>query len=362
MTPCNRAGLALPAALFTLVLIALFIAGSAFAATQEVRASAGTLAERVALEAAEYGAVAVLRDWDPAWNLAAPIGQTTGPFTHTLAGGAAAQVRLTRTSLTTWWIVSEGIVGGAASRAARRTVNAVYRLDLPPLVPDAALAVADSVRVTGSGAVIGTDSVDAVACGSLAGTPVAGVAAVDTTRVTGLAGITGAPPLVSDSTIPARIVAIDSALTAGIVLPPGAIVTPAPVVTAGVCDTLSTANWGDPAGGACGTHYPIVRALGDLTVRGGTGQGILVAAGDVRFENGATFAGIVIARDDFVTGSGGGSVLGAVLAGDIVRGAGDHTVIGDGGRLRRSSCRIRQARLAGAPPVRVRQRWWMEFH
>lgn len=362
MTPHNRAGLALPAAIFTLALIALFIAGSAFAATQEARASVGTLAERVALETAEYGAVAVLRDWDPAWNLSVPIGQTTGPFIHTLASGAAAHVRPTRTSLTTWWVVSEGNVGGAASRAARRTVNAIYRLDLPPLVPDAALAVADSVQVAGSGAVIGTDSVEAIACGDLAGTAVAGIAAVDTTRVTGLAGITGAPLLLSDSTIPLRIPAIDSALTADIVLPSGSIVTPAPIVTAGVCDTLPASNWGDPAGGACGAHYPVIRALGDLTVRGGTGQGILVVAGDVRFENGAAFAGIVIARDDFVTGSGGGSVLGAVIAGDAVRGAGDHTVVGDGGHIRRSSCRIRQARLAAAPLVRVRQRWWMEFH
>jgi hypothetical protein len=106
---------------------------------------------------------------------------------------------------------------------------------------------------------------------------------------------------------------------------------------------------------------PVISALGDLTVRGGTGQGIIVASGDVRFENGAMFAGLVVAADDFLTGAGGGTVLGAVLAGDARRGTGDHTRIASGGIVRRASCRIRQARLAAASPVRVRDRWWAEF-
>ena len=37
--------------------------------------------------------------------------------------------------------------------------------------------------------------------------------------------------------------------------------------------------------------------MGDLIVRGGMGQGILIAAGDVQFENGAAFSGIVTPRD-----------------------------------------------------------------
>jgi len=106
---------------------------------------------------------------------------------------------------------------------------------------------------------------------------------------------------------------------------------------------------------------PVISALGDLTVRGGVGQGIIVANGDVRFENGALFAGLVVAADDFLTGTGGGTVLGAVLSGDTRRGTGDHTRIASGGLVRRASCRIRQARLAAATPVRIRDRWWAEF-
>ncbi len=358
----SRRGLALPAAIFTLAIIVLFIAGSAFTATQEARASLGTLAERTALEAAEYGAAAVLRDWDSRWNVSTPVGQTIGPFAYTLSGGAGAVARLTRTSLTTWWVMSEGSVGGARNRQARRTLNAVYRLDLAPPIPDFTVGVGDSASVTGTGMISGGDSLETTAiCGVIPGASIAGVAAPDTTRVLGGSRITGTPPLQADSAVATIVTKLDSALVADIVLPAGAIVTPAPVIVGGVCNTLAATNWGDPAGGACGARFPVIRALGDITVRGGTGQGTLLAAGDVIFENGATFSGIVTPRDDFVTGSGGGSVLGVVIAADMRRGPGDHTTVGSGSWVRRSSCRAQRARLAAAHPMRITQRWWAEF-
>jgi hypothetical protein len=357
-----RRGLALPAAIFTIAIIALFIAGSSFAATQEARASLGTLAERSALETAEYGVTAVLRDWDRQWNVSTTVGQTLGPFTHAMSSGATATVRLTRATLTTWWVISEATTGNTASREARRTLNAILRLDLVPGVVDAALAVADSAAVTGTGAVIGTDSVESSGlCATLTSVPIAGVAAPDTTRITGIGAIIGTPPLVSDSTIAVLVARLDSALVPDIVLSDGAIVTPAPVLAGAVCDTLAVTNWGAPNGGPCAGHFPVIKAMGDIIVRGGTGQGILIAAGDVQFENGAAFSGIVTPRDDFVTGSGGGSVLGVVLAGDARRGAGDHTLVGSGSLVRRSSCRVHQARVAAAHPTRVTQRWWAEF-
>lgn len=357
-----RRGLALPVAMLTVTIVVLFVAGSAFATSQESRASIGALAERLALETAEYGAVAVLRDWDPAWNVTTPVGQTLGPFTQVLSGGAVASVRLTRASWTTWWAVSDANTGGAVTRAARRSVSALFRLDMPPPVIDAALAVTDSVRVSGTGTVAGTDSVEIfAACLGAPPVPTAGIAAPDTTRVMGTAGVTGTPPLITDATVAQSLASLDSTLTPDIVIPAGAIVTPSPVMAAGACDTSATTNWGDPSGGACGAHLPVIKALGNLTVRGGVGQGILIVDGDVVFENGASFAGLVLLADDFVTGAGGGSVLGAVIAGDARRGAGDHTIVGSGGQIRRSTCRLRQARLAAANPVRASQRWWAEF-
>lgn len=359
----NRHGLALPVAVFSIAIIVLFVAGSAFAATQEARASQGLLAERFALEHAEFGASAVLRDWKPAWNVVTPVGQTLGPFTHAFPGGSAV-VRLTRTSVTTWWIVSEGTAASASRRWSRRVVNAVVRLNLVPSAGDAALAVMDSAGITGSGIVDGNDSVTVAGiCASLTSIGTAGVAAPDTTRIVGLAGILGMPPLLPDSNLASRFHGIDSAAVADIVLPAGAVISPAPAFGGGVCDTLVASNWGDPAGGGlCGWYFPVIRALGDVTVRGGSGQGLLIAAGDVVLENGASFHGLVMARDDFMTGAGGGSVNGAVMAADARRGPGDHSVVGPGGRVTRSACRLFLARLAASFPQRVTQRWWAEFH
>lgn len=363
----GRSGLALPAAIFALAIITLFIAGTAFATTQESRASVGSLGQRLALEAAEYGALAVLRDWDRAWNLTMAVGATRA-FSHALAGGASSEVRLTRTGSNSWWAISAGAWGsGGARRSSARVVNAVYRLDLAAEPFEAALSVTDSVRVAGGGMVSGTDSAEVIlgACGA-GTTSVAGVGSPDTTRTcdgacgTNAGGVIGVPRLLVDTGVALRIAAL-SGRTPDIVLPPGAVITPGPVVNAGGCDTSVTTNWGDPAGGACATRMPVIRALGDLTVSGGVGQGILIAGGDLFLEGGALFMGIVVAGDDIVTGAGGATVLGAALAGDARRSPGDHSRISAGGLVRRSSCRIRQARMAAAPPVRVAGRWWAEF-
>jgi hypothetical protein len=264
--------------------------------------------------------------------------------------------------------VSEGSAGGTvARREARRTVNAAFRLDLPVDSIEAALSATDSVRVTGSGMIIGTDSVEAFAACGVAVAPVAGVASPDTTRTCDGAcgspggGIVGMPRLLADTTVAGQVAALGASLTADIVLPAGAVVTPGPVLVGGVCDTVAPLNWGDPAGGPCGSRLPVIRALGDVTVRGGVGQGVLLVAGDVTFDGGTRFAGLVVADDDVTTASGGATVLGAVLAGDRRRAPGDHSVVRDGGLIRRSSCRLRQARMATASPVTVRERWWAEF-
>jgi hypothetical protein len=167
---------------------------------------------------------------------------------------------------------------------------------------------------------------------------------------------------VTDTTMALRIQAVDAAAIARIVLPHGAIVTPAPAFAAGACDTLVMSNWGDPtATTSCGGFLPVIRALGDVTVRGGVGQGILIAAGDIVFEQGAAFHGLVMAHDDFTTGPGGGSVFGGVLAADLRRGPGDFSLVASGGQVKRSSCRTLLARLGAAPPIRIAQRWWAEF-
>jgi hypothetical protein len=151
------------------------------------------------------------------------------------------------------------------------------------------------------------------------------------------------------------------ASTADVVVPPNAVLTPAPATSAGACQ-VGTTNWGDPGGtSVCASYYPVIWAQGDVTINGGVGQGILIADGDVRLASGAAFSGLVIARDDIVTLGGGGRILGAALAGDMRPGAGDYTVVGSGSLVQYSSCALHSAVYASAPLIRVRQRAWAEF-
>lgn len=373
-----RRGLALPAALLALTLIALFLAGSAFVSLQEARSASNALGERRALEAAEYGVAAVLRDWDPRWNLAVAPGDTLGPWVHTLAGGAASTVRAVRATPTTVWVVSEGTTGiPAADRRARRVVGALLRLD-PGNEPFlAAITVRDSLAVTGSGSVSGADSLPAVAdpfCQALPA-PVAGAGAPDTTRICdgacGSAGglITGAPRLLADATaadprryaVPAPGAWSALAGRADIVLPPNAVITPGPVVTGGACQRTAPGNWGDPAAlSPCAAWLPVIHAVGDVTIMGGVGQGILLAEGDVRIDGGARFSGVIVANDD-VHLTAGAVVLGAVRAGDARTASGDHSHVANGARVRYSSCAVTRAQLGAALLRRVRQRWWVEL-
>ncbi|HSA56414.1 MAG TPA: hypothetical protein VLE53_11975 [Gemmatimonadaceae bacterium] len=378
-SPQTRHGVALPAAVAALTLVALFLAGSAFVALQEARAASNALGERRSLEAAEYGAASLLRDWDRRWNLSVPPGDTLGPWVHALAGGASAAVRAVRATPTTVWVVSEGTAGiPAVDRAARRVVGALLRLDPDGAPVLAALTVRDSASVTGTGSVSGADSIPAGAPDPFCGTmpsPVAGLAAPDTLRVCdgtcgGAAGlVSGAPRLFADAAAadPLGYVAVPSgawsalAARADIVLPPNAVVTPGPVASGGVCQRAAPGNWGDPSAlTPCADWLPVIHALGDVTVIGGAGQGILIAAGDVRLEGATRFAGLIVAADD-VDVTGDALVLGAVRAGDARAAAGDHTHVTNGGQVRYSACAVTRARLGSALLRRVRQRWWTEL-
>lgn len=375
----HRPGLALPAAVVALAIVSLFIVGSSYVSMQETRVSRGAIAERIALEAAEYGAAAVLRDWDPQWSRSR-VGATLGPWLHPFAtSGATATVRATHATATSFWVVSEGLAGpGPVQREGRRVVNALYRLDVPDPRVLAALTARDTVRITGSGHVSGTDSVLVTAddgiCSATAAT-VAAVASPDTTRVCdgscggGGGRLTGVPPLVADSAAadPLRYLAASPgawaalAARADVVLPHNAVVAPFPVSMGGVCDRTSSANWGDPSGvSACAAYFPIIWVRGDVTITGGAGQGVLLADGDVRMAAGASFAGLIVARDDLDL-QAGGTVLGAVLVGDASSGSGDHTRIGDGGLVRYSACGVSRALFGSALLRRVGARWWSEL-
>jgi hypothetical protein len=94
----------------------------------------------------------------------------------------------------------------------------------------------------------------------------------------------------------------------------------------------------------------------------GSGQGILLAEGDVELRNGARFSGLILARDDVLALTGANRISGAVFAADARRGNGDITVIADAAAVTYSSCSVEMALLSTAQMRRVSQRGWIAIH
>jgi hypothetical protein len=286
-----------------------------------------------------------------------------------------------RTGPWTFWTSSAGTAGdSAAGTLARRGVAVAWRLAIPDISLGAALTVRDSVTIGAGATLAGSDTALAIWAGQCPPPgPVAGLALPDSLRICtgGCAGggppgvVTGAPPVLEDAAAaaPTRYDTWGAerwatvAASAPVVLPPGAIVTAAPRVSAGRCDRTALDNWGELGGsGPCAGYAPLIHALGDVELRGGAGQGVLLAEGDVVLSGGATFAGLVIARDDVRSSGTGGTVLGAVLAADVNRGPGDHTTLGSGARVLFSRCAVLRALERSARLVPLRRRSWSALH
>jgi len=371
-----RRGVALFLALVTVVLIALLAVGIAHLAYADFKRGRDAATIRQAANAADVAAFSILRDWPLTPHESVPVGGTMGPDTLWLPN-AIAERWSTRASRTTWWSVGVGSAGDSIQRTlSRRSVQVSYRLALPEPIDDAALEVRDSLALAGGARVVGTDT-SLATWGPLCALPsdVAGVAMSDTTRLcdgscgAGSVGgrVAGLPPLLADTgaSNTARYAAFGhetwASLTrrASIVLSPGSIVSATPSVTGSTCDRSAANNWGDPiGGGACAQYAPLIWATGDLELRGGIGQGVLLVEGDLTLSAGALFAGVVIARDDLASAGIGGTILGLAMAGDARVAPGDHSRLDGSTLVRRSRCAIDRALEWSAPLIPIARRSW----
>lgn len=371
----DRRGFALLAALVTLVLVAGFVAVAWTISLREYRSSVSLGATHMALEAAEHGALAFVDSWRPGQVFRQAAGAVVTAPTAVLQNGASANGWLQRLTSTTFLAQGAGTFG-----AAQRSVAVLLRLTNPDLDTTATLTVRDSAFVRAGGLVSGIDVVPPgwSGLGCPVGATSSATASPDTTRVCdgpcGVpvgTGIVGVPARLADSTASDSLRYVTfgretwASLTARapIRLAPNTIVTPAPVVTSGSCDLTVSANWGDPTRTTtCQDYFPIVWATGDVTVRGGAGQGLLLADGDVTLESGARFAGVIVSRDDFRTGAGGGRVWGLVLAEDRDVSDRRHPEVAAGGAVEHSTCAATRAAVGSAVLQRVRERSWTPIY
>jgi hypothetical protein len=121
-------------------------------------------------------------------------------------------------------------------------------------------------------------------------------------------------------------------------------ITPTPVVDWRTCPASET-NWGSPSepGGPCGGRFVHVGAPGDLTLRGGEGQGVLVVRGSLLIAAGARFDGLVLGGGDLIVEDG--RLVGAArVAGSVT--------VGAHGRIDGSACAVARA-LRALPTLRA---------
>lgn len=118
--------------------------------------------------------------------------------------------------------------------------------------------------------------------------------------------------------------------------------TPGPSWAFGACDTADPLNLGDPGGppGPCGDHLPARGRDGDLVLRGGVGQGLLVVDGSLALA-GARWDGVVVTSGDLVLREGARLLGWARVGGGLD--------VDASSRIGLSGCRAFRALVRAAP-------------
>jgi hypothetical protein len=324
-TETARSGTALVAVV--LITLALFAVGHALLTLSlgelaAARAGARQLEARAAAESAVQSALA---GPGQAWldSVAVDGEHVAAMWSVGRAHGTSSAWRLSREA---WWLEGVGHVEIGTSRAARLA----WALD--PLERTLAL---DAALTAGW-------SADVVVAGSV---EAGGASTGDPTRDVDCEPWRGELEA-HYLTDPLEAVAVHAAgdtvprlgflelddLLAAVEIPVDGIVTPTPTETLGTCAEADPWNWGDPqhAWRPCGGYLALRGSQGDLEMRGGSGQGIVVVGGNLELGAGAHFYGLAIVRGALLIAEEA-QLVGAAIAYGAVR-------VSTGGSVRGSAC------------------------
>jgi hypothetical protein len=373
----DERGVAVIAAVVTLVLLGAVVSGSLVLAVRQARGSSGGLQAAAAFYAAEAGLAASLRGWDWEAARAAQPGVPVLLASGELATGETFQAYIARNGSgeadrAHYLVTSTGRANGP--HGGRRTVALLLREPLDARWCCGAALTAGS-RVSVEGGVIRGASEDPLgwrptseACadssvlgpGVLAGSGSVGVSSDGV--------VEGAPAVQEldkglDNLIEEiEVIFEDLAVRSDIELPPGAqLPSLGPLVDgAGGCDTERTGNWGEPLDPdhPCSEYLPVIHSAGDLTIETiGRGQGILLVEGDLAVTGDFEFHGLVIVLGDLQIENG--RISGTVLA----PGRRSTVRVGFGGQLGLSKCGVRRALRAAklVSPHPLAQFSWLEI-
>ena len=375
----NERGMALPVAIFALVVIGALVAGALFAGTQEQRVAENVRRAQQSFGVADAGMVEVVRRWDPKLmnqRAAYPgdsirVDSTTSPANTGSYGGYVYKLNanLYLVDITGGDRVSKsGLLG---TGGARQRLGMITRIKPMQMDIRASLTTQGGVNVQGNAEVYGNDHtpVGWTNCGPL-DTNRAGVRDKGGTVTTGGNGeVNGNPPVWNDPTLTDTTFTnfgdfnyATLAASANIQLPGGTYKTN-PRVVGTICDKSDALNWGDGINknAPCGSYWPIIHIAGDATLNGDQGQGILLVDGNLEVQGSYEFYGIVIILGDLKT-AGGGATAAHFWGGVMAKNA-DLSIQNLTGRatLNYSKCAVVQALQNTSVTASLRSRGWVQL-
>jgi hypothetical protein len=377
-------GFALPTAIGALVIVGVLVTAGFYMAQQEVRIGVASRYSALAVNLAQSGVNGVLVNNTSALT-ALPLWDTTR-IVDSLPQGIVS-VKATKVAQRLYFLDATATVtaGGALWSGATRRLGLYTRVSTANVDPPGALATQGQLKVGGSSIVSGYDTIPAAwgsVCDSSSMTNKPGIFIDDTTQIKvsgGTLDVYGTPSLAEDSTITSAslmsfgdltwddMVALaektiaDGANLTGLAADSTLFLTPLPVHYR--CNTSDANNWGDPnnPGGVCGNYFPIIYAQGDLSIKGGYGQGILLVEGNLTVDGGFEFYGPVFVKGELATAGTGGHFNGGVVAANFDLGT--SSVLGNA-VVTYSSCSVQRAILNNSALTKVRpmtMRSWVDL-
>ncbi|MDH4348611.1 MAG: hypothetical protein OEW17_07375, partial [Gemmatimonadota bacterium] len=279
--------MALPLALFALVITSAMMMGVFYVGRLEQRMGGGSVRKLQAFEAAEAGAARVLNNWTAGNynNMAVGASSTIALDSTGLGGGTSYTASVYKMSNTKYLIQSNGQLRlGGGRVAARQRVVRLVGLNLPNINMRAAVSTRGGIQVSGSSQISGVDHIPTGWGGvcPAAGPAQAGIrdssgSISASGACSGYSCVTGSPQVATDPTLNTAAFTVfgdltfaDLAAMANITTTGGTWNGLAPAVSGGACNTAVNTNWGDPLNiaGACANYFPIIYSSGNMRLTG----------------------------------------------------------------------------------------------
>lgn len=354
MWPCeitrgsDQRGIALPVAIFALVIVGALVSSAFFAATQEQRIAENARRSQRAFGAAEHGVAETVRTWNRrAYNGVSTypendsvrIAWTRAPDGSGSYGGYVHKLNRNLYLIEVTGLDSAHGAGPGWGGAARQRVGVLVRIRPIQIPMQGALTLGADGPSSEVGMIAdGNDSRPSPSW-------------TDCEPDTNKAGV---------STGLGSVNYPELAATADITLPGGAYA-PAPAVLGNECNTALDANWGGSPQhtGPCADYFPVVRIAGDAILSGGEGQGMLLVDGDLTLGGGFQFAGVVIVNGTLRRTEGPNpTIWGVTLASN----ADVASLSGSGSALfNYSKCAATRAVQSASTAALSRSRSWMQL-